>query len=97
MIHPAPDLAVEIDITRRSVPREPVYAELGVRELWRFDGERLIVLLLQDNGNYKASLSSPTFPFLPLEVFETFIARMDTGEQSRVLREFRKWVGTLRS
>src|SRR4051812_24072864 len=33
--HPPPDLAIEVDITSRSIDREPIYAALGVRELWR--------------------------------------------------------------
>src|SRR5258708_1707366 len=41
---PPPDLAIEVDIVRRSIAREPVYADLGVGEIWRYDGRRLTVL-----------------------------------------------------
>ena len=37
---PPPDLAIEIELTHRSVNRERIYAGLGVPGLWRFDGER---------------------------------------------------------
>jgi len=94
-IHPPPDLAIEIDITSRSVPREPVYAGLGIPELWRYDGSRLTVLLLDSSGKYAASTDSPTFPFLVMNRFEAFIHRMESEEQTRVLREFRDWVRTL--
>ena len=37
-----------------SIPREPIYARLGVPEIWRFDGERLTVRLL---GRRSASIT----------------------------------------
>jgi Uma2 family endonuclease len=43
---PPPDLVVEIDITHRAVDREKIYLALGVPELWKFNGERLIALKL---------------------------------------------------
>lgn len=35
---PAPDVAVEIDITNESLSKFPVYAALEVPEIWRYDG-----------------------------------------------------------
>src|SRR5438067_2522393 len=90
-IHPAPDLAIEIDITRRSIPREPIYAALGVAELWRFDGQHLVVLLLDDSSKYRPAKRSSAFPFLPMDVFESFVHRMQLEEQTSVLREFQAW------
>src|ERR1700712_4249955 len=46
IVHPPPALAVEVDITHRSIPREPIYAALGVPEVWRYDGTKLSVRLL---------------------------------------------------
>src|SRR4051794_27615121 len=43
---PPPELVVEIDITHRSVEREPIYAALGVPEIWRWDGTKLSCLEL---------------------------------------------------
>jgi Uma2 family endonuclease len=94
-VHPPPDLAIEIDITSRSVPREPVYAGLGIPELWRCDGENPIVLLLDPTGKYIESSTSQVFPFLPMTRFEEFVRRMEREEQTMVLREFRDWVQTL--
>ena len=34
---PPPDLAIEIDVTNTSVPRMPVFAKIGVPEVWRLD------------------------------------------------------------
>ncbi|HET6251559.1 MAG TPA: Uma2 family endonuclease [Tepidisphaeraceae bacterium] len=93
--YPPPDLAIEIDVTRRSVPKEPVYARLGVPEIWRFDGRQLSILLLADDGTYRQSEKSLIFPFLPLDSFVTFAHRMLVEEPNGVIREFRKWAGGL--
>lgn len=94
---PPPDLAIEIDITSRSVKREPIYAGLGVPELWRFDGRRLQVLGLRGNGRYEPDPRSKAFPFLPVHTFEQFVLRLGSDEQMVVLHEFQEWVKTLRS
>ena len=91
---PPPDLAVEVDITRSSIPREPIYAALKVPELWRFNGKKLIILRL-DSGQYRTSKSSSAFPFLPMAEFEKFLRRFETQPQTFVARAFRDWVKSL--
>jgi Uma2 family endonuclease len=94
-VDPPPDLAIEIDITRRSIKKQPVYAALGVPELWRWDGKSLSVLLLRD-GRYATSVASAAFPFLPVAQFERYIHRLAAGEEDlSVLRDFQRWVRTL--
>jgi len=94
-INPPPDLAVEIDITRRSIPRQPIYASLGVPELWRFDGTNLEVLHLSSKGKYEKKTRSLAFGFLPMAEFAKFIPRVRDQDQFKVLSEFRDWVATL--
>ena len=95
-VDPPPDLAVEIDITRRSIKRQPVYAALGVPELWRWNGKRLSVLLLRD-GRYEKAESSGVFPFLPIPQFASYLDRLRAGESDLdVLRDFQQWVRTLK-
>lgn len=94
-VHPPPDLAVEVDIRMRSIPRQPIYAALAVPELWRFDGRKLQILRLSSTGQYEEGGSSVAFPFLPMREFEKFVKRMETEEQTTGLREFREWVKTL--
>ncbi|GGA39058.1 Uma2 family endonuclease [Okeania sp. KiyG1] len=45
-IDPPPDLAIEIDITSSSLDRLTIYAALGIREIWRFDGKNLFIYCL---------------------------------------------------
>jgi Uma2 family endonuclease len=94
---PPPDLAIEIDITRRSISREPIYADLGVPEVWRYDGRRLDLRVLGKSGRYRSVTASAAFPFLPMDRFQAFVHRMEAEGQTGVLREFRDWVKTLHS
>ena len=94
-VDPVPELALEIDITNRSVAREPIYAALGVPEIWRFNGSALQVRQLSSRRKYMVRSRSRTFPFLPLAEFSTFVLRMSERNQLRVLREFRTWVTSL--
>lgn len=93
-VDPPPDLVVEIDITRPSIPKQPIYASLGVPEIWRFDGKTFAVLRLR-KGKYHPAKSSGVFPFLPMDEFQQFVLRVAVERQSKVLREFRAWVKTL--
>jgi Uma2 family endonuclease len=90
-IHPVPELAIEIDITSRSIPRQPIYAALRVPEIWRFDSKYLQVLHLTAKGKYVERSRSLCLPFLPIVEFAGFVLRKREKDQLRVLREFRDW------
>lgn len=60
-VDPPPDLALEIDITSPSINKFPIYADLGVPEVWRYDGKRLEVFRLE-GGEYKAVSESLALP-----------------------------------
>jgi Uma2 family endonuclease len=94
-VDPPPDLAIEIDITHRSIARQPIYAALGVPELWRFDGKKLQLLELNEQGKYQPIDSSRAFPQLPMAKFQEFLFRLESEPQLKVLKEFRVWIGTL--
>jgi Uma2 family endonuclease len=93
--HPAPDLAIEVDITRKSIAKQPIYAKLGIKELWRFDGKRLSVLILDSTGAYQLSASSTAFPFLPMQEFESFLHRFGKENNLTVIRAFQQWARSL--
>ncbi|HET6249282.1 MAG TPA: Uma2 family endonuclease [Tepidisphaeraceae bacterium] len=94
-VHRAPDLWVEVDVLNPSVPREPIYARLGVPEVWRYEHNRLTVRLLTASGIYADSATSAVFPFLPMAEFAAFIPKMIDGDELTTLTEFRQWVGGL--
>lgn len=94
-IDPPPDLVLEVDMTSRSIKREPIYAAMGVAELWRFSDGRLRIHQLTRDRQYRVISRSPSFPFLPLRKFEGYLLRLNDEDQTSVLREFRDWVITL--
>jgi Uma2 family endonuclease len=56
-IDPPPELVVGIDIASPSLNKPPIYARLGVSEVWRYDGERMHILRLEDDGYVERSRS----------------------------------------
>jgi Uma2 family endonuclease len=90
---PPPDLVLEIDITSGSLDKRPIYAAVGVPELWRYDGKKLEVFVLQPSkGNYQPANQSPTFPWMPLDVIPRFIRQSLVDGETATLRTFRAWV-----
>ena len=65
-IHPTPDLAVEVENTHKAIDAIPIYAQLGVPEVWRHDVRRetLGFWKLQEDGTYAPLAASAAFPFL---------------------------------
>jgi Uma2 family endonuclease len=88
-------LAVEVDISRSSLDQLSIYADLGVPEVWLCDGATLKVYQLQPDRVYAQQSRSPSFPFLPLEQIEAFLARRDDSDETTWIRSFRAWVKTL--
>jgi Uma2 family endonuclease len=91
-IDPPPDLAIEIEITRSALDRLGIYAALGVPEVWRFDGERLTVHVLGEDGAYRESTTSAAFPFVPMGEVARFVREHDANNDTRWGRAFRAWV-----
>ena len=72
--------------------REPIYAALGVRELWRYDGKNLRCFHLV-NDQYALRKFSKVFPFLEVALLRQFLDRLDElSDETKVIREFTAWV-----
>jgi Uma2 family endonuclease len=89
-IDPPPDLAIEIDITSRTKFNN--YEALGVPELWKYNGRKLQVNVLQE-GKYVESNVSYNFPNLPIvEVIHQYVEQSKTLGRNATMRAFRNWV-----
>ncbi|MCY7337271.1 MAG: Uma2 family endonuclease [Chamaesiphon sp.] len=88
---PAPDLIVEIDITSSSQNRLQVYADLGVAEVWIYNGDSLVIQKLQ-NGTYIATQTSQFFIKLPISEVANWLQRSTTMDYLALVKEFRLWV-----
>ena len=88
---PPPDLALEIDITSSSLNQLNIYSDLGVPEVWRYNGRRVQIYQLQ-NGEYLECDFSPIFPLLPATKVEEFLEQCQTLGVTAAVRQFREWV-----
>ncbi len=88
-IDPPPDLAVEIDVTARSIERMPIYAALGVPEIWRWHENKLLVLRLDPAGQYVEVPTSLALPGFPFEGLTDVINRRTMADETTLIRAFR--------
>ena len=93
-VEPPPDLAVEVDLTSGSIDRLPIYAALGVREVWRYQRGVLEIWSLGEHGSLEKSTVSRNFPFLDMNKFVDFLHLSKTTIHSRVIKSFQEWVRT---
>ncbi|MFP5271405.1 Uma2 family endonuclease [Coleofasciculus sp.] len=88
---PAPDLVIEIDVTSSSQNRLQVYADLGVAEVWIYNGVALVIQTLQ-NSTYITTKTSQFFPNLPIPEIADFLQQAQTKDYLELVRAFRSWV-----
>ena len=88
---PPPDLALEIDITSSSLNPLDIYADLGVPEVWRYDGRTIRFYQLQER-KYLELPHSPTFPFLTAAKVVEFLEQCQNLGLTTALRLLREWV-----
>ena len=92
---PPPELVIEVDITSSSLPKDSIYATLGVPEVWRYDGKALRIGLL-DGGNYVESKESAVIPILTADALSQFVELSATATRPELLRTFREWIRSRR-
>lgn len=90
-IDPPPDVAVEIDTTNEPLSKVPIYAALGVPEIWRYDGHQAYIYHLT-NENYTEASASCAFSLLPAVALSEFLEQSKTQGQTMALTAFRQWV-----
>src|SRR5262245_50258117 len=90
-VDPPPDVAVEIDISSYSTNKLAVYQSLGVSEVWIYEGRRMRICHLTDQGYVDAS-SSLAFPLLTDDALTEVLEKSKTKGQNAALRSFREWL-----
>ncbi|MEO0434469.1 MAG: Uma2 family endonuclease [Cyanobacteria bacterium J06656_5] len=88
---PPPDLAVEIDITSSSLNRFAIYKALGVPEIWRYDGNRLEIHVLQDD-EYVNQSNSRALTLLTAADILRFLTSHQTLGENALVKQFRQWI-----
>ncbi len=89
-VHPAPDLIVEVDITSLSTFRQHIFAAFKVPEIWRFDGEQMQILKLENNKYVEISNSFALPKVSPVKLTE-FVRKSETLSRLEWINEVRVW------
>jgi Uma2 family endonuclease len=87
---PPPDLALEIDMTHKSLNRFPIYARLGIPEIWCYDSGKLKIYQLQQE-TYGEVETSSVFPMLRVQEIPTIIEQYRLDGKLAVRRAIRNW------
>ncbi len=86
-IHPPPDIAVKVDISRSSILKMNVFAGLGVPEVWRYRGERITIEVLEGK-KYVAAESSLALPGFPIGLASELIELRGELDENELLDRF---------
>ncbi|HEY9644392.1 MAG TPA: Uma2 family endonuclease [Coleofasciculaceae cyanobacterium] len=96
---PPPDLLVEVALTKSNLDKLPLYATLGIPEVWRYITTpgadvlkgQLLIYQLQDH-HYIERQSSLIFPFLPASRVLQFLEASDSMSLATAIRLLRAWI-----
>ena len=87
-IDPPPDLAIEVDISRSSISKVPIYQSLGVPELWRWRFDALEVLRLDESGQYQPQRGSSELPGFPFPLAVQVVGDRHQHDDTELIRRF---------
>lgn len=93
-VDPPPDLVIEIDLSHPSLAKFPLFAQLGIPEVWRWDRTGLhIFRLAQDQ--YVESPTSAALPGVPATGIAGFLDESRVLDRLAWLRRLRAWARAL--
>ena len=86
---PPPDLAIEVEVTVPLLEKLPVYAAIGIGELWHINATGEARILLLRGGEYVETPASVEVPHFTAAVLGDWVRRRLDGDHFSVLQEFR--------
>lgn len=95
-VDPPPDLVVEIDITSSSINKQALFAEFGIPEVWRYDGQHFKILLLS-GGLYFETDTSAFLPCITPQVLDDLIAKSLRLAPLEWMKSVREWARQVKS
>lgn len=88
---PAPDLVIEIDVTSPSLPKLPLYAAIGVAEIWRVSPQGIFMILVRNNHDYEEREASQALPTLTVAAVTDLMTRYEQAGRLEWVRQVREW------
>jgi hypothetical protein len=83
-------LVIEIDITHPSLDKLPIYAALGIAEVWRYT-ERTITIYQHDADGYTVADTSTVLPGVTSQQLAQLVAKGYDQTRPTWLRHLRAW------
>jgi Uma2 family endonuclease len=90
-IDPPPDVVIEVDLSNPSLAKFPIFAQLGVPEVWRYDGRQWQIFQLVGQ-EYVQQVQSIALPGLTAEVLANMMDEGRSLERLLWLRRVRTWI-----
>ena len=87
---PPPDLVIEIEVSQTAIPKMPLYANVGVPEVWRVGNDRVRIFLRVADG-FRESLVSSALPGLTSEDLTRFLVASRSLTRLEWRRQVREW------
>ncbi|MGH9854695.1 MAG: Uma2 family endonuclease [Blastocatellia bacterium] len=93
-VDPPPDVVVEVDIHHDSTDNYPIYAALGVPEIWRYDGFETTIYHLQEN-NYVEAAASNALTMITSAILTEYLTRVREEGEFAAIIAFDEWLQSL--
>jgi len=87
---PPPDLIIEIDVTSPSLPRFPIFAAVGVPEVWQYKNGRVEIFALR-GGDYEIASHSLALSKVTGGVLTRFLKESEELDSPAWTRRVREW------
>jgi len=88
--HPAPELVIEIDVSRSSIDKDALYYAIGVEEVWRWTKNRLVILV-RGAEEYGEEPTSRIFPRATAETLTELVVqsvKLSRVEWNRAVKDW---------
>ncbi|MDQ3512681.1 MAG: Uma2 family endonuclease [Chloroflexota bacterium] len=89
-VDPPPDLLIEMEVTTSAIAKLPLFAAMGIPEVWRVTSGQVVMFALRD-GEYLAVPASVAFPPLTGDVLTRFVHEGRTTLSTRWLGDIQVW------
>jgi Uma2 family endonuclease len=87
---PPPDLIIEADVTSTSLNKLPIYAAIGVREVWRYESQNIVIFRLE-GSEYRQLEESVILPGVTGSQLSSFVKESRELTRPAWERRVREW------
>jgi Uma2 family endonuclease len=90
LVDPPPDLVIEIEVTLSAIPKLPLYARMGIPEVWRLHDDHVTILRLADIG-YRETLTSEALAPLTSAILTDLLHASHSLRRTVWMRQLQQW------